>query len=238
MKQKKTNDLICISRLLYYFFGVILLLTVNIANAITDYPTNYTLGRLFTTPEQRHYLDLIRNNLAPPKKFEDNSLMNLKKKAESITNKQTTKVPKQVIMKGYVLRKNGKHTVWVNDGMTLYNTGTKHKQGIHLYNKHSVENGIHISKKRSNPSDVYVSVTGKKTVPLKPGQIYNSSTGQIIENYEAIAKQQKEQQKAALQPKSTAIIDKNSDAAILELSKQRTQQLQKLTNFGKSILGK
>lgn len=59
-----------------------------------------SLGRLFTTPQQRHKIDAFR-----------------KGKSVGITHDQTS--PADVKIQGMVIRSDGKNTVWVNGKSTL-----------------------------------------------------------------------------------------------------------------------
>jgi len=124
-----------------------------------------TMGRLFFSPNDRASLDNIRQNSKAPDKII---------KAEE-TNKidqpieDETAISKQVSVKGYVSRSDGKNTVWVNDKAMSEKSSTR---------------DIAVGKLQKNSGQVEITLLGveKSAISLKAGQIYDPASGKIY-NY-------------------------------------------------------
>lgn len=120
------------------------------ANSFAAYFEEGALGRLFTTPQQRHRIDLFR-----------------KGKTVGITHDQTS--PSDVKIQGMVIRSDGKNTVWVNGKSTL---------------ESSRVGGVNVRLNSLNhKTDSVTVVVNKKTVRLKPGQVWSEDSGKVTDSY-------------------------------------------------------
>jgi len=124
-----------------------------------------TLGRLFTTPEERAELDEIRNN----------------PDIEEPTAPQMVVAPEQgptgptvehVTINGIVLRSSGQNYSWIN--------------GDNIRGGDATREGIRVETRRltSGGTVRLVLPSGLDTVQLKPGQKIDVLTGSILEPYE------------------------------------------------------
>ncbi len=127
-----------------------------------DPTTPPKLGRLFLSPNDRATLDIIRKNSKAPEKVI--AAENIEEDEAEITAKTISSSP--VMVKGYIRRSDGKNTVWVNNQAMMEKTVNK-------------EFSVGSLQKNSGQVQITVNGTEKKTVALKPGQIYDPASGQI-----------------------------------------------------------
>lgn len=122
------------------------------------------LGKLFFTPTERASLDIIRQNSKAPDRVIAADETGGDETKETIEAEVTPSQP--VIVKGYIRRSDGKNTIWVND-RAMSEKGTS--------------KDFAVGNLQKNTGQVPVTVNGqeKKTVMLKPGQIYDPNSGQI-----------------------------------------------------------
>ena len=133
------------------------------------------LGRLFTSPAERTELDQARSKFIPGQEFE-------------ATNKEVEQAS-HTHLNGYVIRNNGKSTVWVNN--KIYTQENPESDGITV-NTHRLQ------RKRAK-----LNINGRSLV-LKPGQVVNNSNGQVLEAYKLENKLvQVDPKKSALDKQST-----------------------------------
>lgn len=158
------------------------------------------LGRLFFTPNERASLDIIRKNSKAPDKIIKAEESN---KIDVPTEDQTT-LSKPIKMQGYVSRRDGKNTVWVNDKAILENTDS---------------NNITIGNLIKNTGQVQIKVDGaeRKSITLKPGQIYDPNSEQVYNHMKDVPV------RADTSDADEALVDKIGDklsAGVDELKKK------------------
>lgn len=135
------------------FYGISFVLVFIVGSNATATP----LGRLFTTPAERVYLDKIRNNY----KFGQTIF-------EEADRQRPIKLEnKSIVFNGVMRRGNGKKEVWV-DGQKI--------AGVKGINK-SASSDNNILVKQGNRRH-YISV--------KPGQIVDSNNGRVVESYQSL----------------------------------------------------
>jgi len=112
------------------------------------------LGRLFTTPVERHLLDKSRRENSP---LVDSTASNGAAKKEA----------KTMVYNGIVTRSNGDRQIWI-DGKVV--------------NGHKGPDGIRIHKGPDRDHRVTLSVPGKhKRVKIKPGQSWSLESGKVVD---------------------------------------------------------
>jgi len=112
------------------------------------------LGRLFTTPVERHLLDKSRRENSP---LIDSTASNGAAKKEA----------KTMVYNGVVTRSNGDRQIWI-DGK--------------IVNGRKGPDGIHIHKGPDRDHRVTLSVPGKhKRVKVKPGQSWSLESGKVVD---------------------------------------------------------
>ena len=192
------------------------------------------LGRFFTTPEQRSDMDRIKiHQDFSANESENSDLKGLRQEVLAEERKKITPLPNQITMKGYVSRKGGSQTVWVNEGSSsfksVYRSTNKNHHTTRIFHSTKVDGNLRIYKKSSRSDKIGVAVLGQGKVRLKPGQTYNTQTKKIQDNYKIPppVKTRPTQQQAVAFP---------VDDALLEGNQQRIQQLQSLSELGKKIL--
>lgn len=147
---------------IYPILSAVILLPL-IASA-TEPQQPLTLGKLFFTPSERASLDIIRQNSKAPDRVVTADENSGEETEDAIEAEVTPSQP--VIVKGYIRRSDGKNTVWVNDRAMSEKAASKE---------------FSVGNLQKNTGQVAVTVNGqeKKTVMLKPGQIYDPNSGQI-----------------------------------------------------------
>jgi len=141
---------------LYLFFSFIILSPQLVAGP-TDNSGHF--DRFFTTYQERVVLDAYREN--GPEEFVE------AKFSDTITPIKKTG---QFHLKGVVLRKDGRHVVWINNENTLDNT--------------EIDEGLIVDIRRIKNKGPKVPLQySKKEFLLKPGQIWFENEEVIIESY-------------------------------------------------------
>lgn len=148
-----------------------------------DPTTPPKLGRLFLSPNDRATLDIIRQNSKAPEKVI--AAENIEEDEAEITAKTISSNP--VMVKGYIRRSDGKNTVWVNNQAMMEKTANKE---------------FTVGRLQKNSGQVQITVNGteKKTVALKPGQIYDPNSGQVYNHTRDVPQHQIEEE----EPRSVA----------------------------------
>jgi hypothetical protein len=129
---------------------IILLISLNIilpATSAAAYFDESALGRLFTTPQQRHQIDAFR-----------------KGKGVGMTHDQIS--PSDVKIQGMVIRSDGKNTVWVNGKNTIESSkvgGVNVKLNSLNHKTDSVTVVIDKKAVRLKPGQVWSEDSGKVT---------------------------------------------------------------------------
>ena len=126
-----------------------------------------TLGRLFTTTQQRAQIDNFKN-----KHNKDDKIETIIFTAPAIPIKPKL-TPKPLMYNGIVKRSDGSTTVWVN-GESVDSASNK---------KYQRKNKLH--HKITNDNSVIIKPVGSKTtVKLKPGQVWRPQTRKVTDRYQ------------------------------------------------------
>lgn len=127
------------------------------------------VGRLFSTPEQRSYLDALRES----KKNEPEVAEPTNLKPVTIIKRRPVVLPKAINVQGFVKRNDGKSsTVWVNG------------EALQEYSKNK-EVQVGRLPKHSNRIPIRLPANGKR-LTLKAGQTYHPATNKIRESRTAV----------------------------------------------------
>ncbi len=113
------------------------------------------INRLFTTPELRAKIDQYRKN---PELYKPKPVINNEKSEE-----ETIPVEKNIILKGVITKPDGSKVAWINDLQS---------------------NQVVIKNKNIANDAVLIQVDGKKSIPLKVGQIYQVEQNTIKEIFD------------------------------------------------------
>ncbi|MFZ3088403.1 MAG: hypothetical protein WA123_10110 [Methylotenera sp.] len=126
-------------------------------------------GRLFSRPNERKNLDILRQNQKLKVATPQDSLQ-----SESTADAAPPELPDPITMQGYVKRSDGSSTLWINNKAVQENSAVGDVQ-IGRLNKRagSVQAG-------SDSLNVNIPATGKH-IHLKAGQVYEPETNQIKE---------------------------------------------------------
>lgn len=151
--------------------------------------TPQRLGKLFLSPAERASLEVIRRNSPSPDKIIAAS--DIEEDKVDIPAEAVASTP--VMVKGYIRRSDGKNTVWVNNQALTEKTATR-------------EFAVGALQKNSGQVQVTVNGTEKKTVALKPGQIYDPSSGQTYNHTTDVPKPEVLEEPSSTQH-STATFD-------------------------------
>jgi hypothetical protein len=193
-------------------FGCLLLLSLlsgSPPHVFADHiaVTPPTFQRLFTTVNERVLLDQKRQRILHPKKI---------KKSGKKAYKQ---LPKNLSINGFILREDGKNTVWINGKATKHKSRTEH--------------GVRIrTDKRRGKVRIYLPDSGKR-ISLKAGQSLNTQDGKIQESY--LLEPPPPPQPKLPPPKAIPTGVAAEDAELLEYATQRSKQIEALSNLGKTI---
>lgn len=128
-------------------------------------------GRLFTDPERRADLDVVRDEheYGKPPKAPEPVEMRKDSKAHPPALPQMT-------INGVVLRSSGNDTSWVN--------------GARILSGQATPEGIRVEPRRStSPAVRLVLPSGVDTTPIKPGQRIDVVSGTIVETYREPARE-------------------------------------------------
>lgn len=118
--------------------------------------------RLFTTAEQRTYLDDLRDGTSVRRPPDE-------RPRQAAVPERDPEPPPSVRLQGFVRRSGGPPAVWVNDRSTL--TGDR------------IEGDLRVRSGRIEGSTVVVELPDGRTVRLKPGQTWDPESGRVIESY-------------------------------------------------------
>jgi len=125
-------------------------------------------GRLFSRPNERKNLDILRQNQKLKVATPQDSLQ-----PESTTDAAPPELPDPITMQGYVKRSDGSSTLWINNKAVREDSAVDDVQ-IGRLNKRAG------SVAGSDSLNVNIPATGKH-VHLKAGQVYMPETNQIRE---------------------------------------------------------
>ncbi len=138
---------------LYLLLGMQLLIQVSVADE--------SVGRLFSTPEQRSQLDALRESKRNQPVAKAETIVQ-----PTVIKRRPIVLPDTVKVQGYVKRTDGKKgTVWVNGKAVQEHTRNK---------------GVQVGKlpEKGNRVPIRIQANGKR-LHLKAGQVYNPKTNKI-----------------------------------------------------------
>lgn len=142
---------------------VLVLLGLQLLNMHVAVAAEESVGRLFSTPEQRNYLDALRES----KKNQPVEVETVVK-ANVIERKPMT-LPDAINVQGYVKRNDGKKgTVWVNGKALQERSGNKEVQVGKL-------------PVNSNRVPIRIPANGRR-LTLKAGQVYEPQRNRVRES--------------------------------------------------------
>lgn len=123
--------------------------------------------RLFTTAEQREYLDALRAGSPAPERPDDGRQEPVvPPKAEQ--EKAEKKLP-SVSLQGFIRRSDGRSAVWANGQNTL--------------NDDRLADDVRIDSGRIEGTTVVVTLPDGRKVRLEPGQAWDSDSGRVVDQY-------------------------------------------------------
>lgn len=201
-RPQQQGDAMKIYRLL---FALIFFPTAALA---VDPQQPVALGKLFFTPTERALLEIIRQNSKAPDRVIAADETDGDETEETIEAEVTPSQP--VIVKGYIRRSDGKNTIWVNN---------------RAMSEKATSKDFAVGNLQKNTGLVPVTVNGqeKKTVMLKPGQIYDPNSGQIYNHAKDVPKVSDE-----VAAESESVIDKISEQISLDNIKNKATELSDL----------
>ena len=139
--------------------GVVLTVAVLYSAALEA----QTLGRLFSTEDERVELNALRNDPNYGKVVEDE---------QAVPAGEPLPMPGSITVNGFVRRSNGRHATWVNGSRIL--SGESIRDGIRLE-----PDGLSLGTVR------LVLPNGLDVLSLKPGQRLDVLEGQVLESYQS-----------------------------------------------------
>ncbi|MGZ8270750.1 MAG: hypothetical protein ACXW1T_06055 [Methylophilus sp.] len=139
---------------------VLLLITSQITFA------DESLGRLFSTPNERAALDQVR-------KVKREIVPQVVETSDSDAEQAPYVAPNSVAVQGYVKRSDGKSsTVWVND---------------HALQEDSANEDVAVGRLSNQNNHVTIKLKANgKYLSLKPGQVYDPETNRVREIRQAV----------------------------------------------------
>lgn len=132
--------------------------------------SNDQLGRLFSKPNERNNLNVLRHNQKLKTISAQEAL-----KPDVITEAAPVELPEPITLQGYVKRSDGASTLWINN-KAVQEESTVDKVQVGRLNQSG------FSKKGASTEgvDVRIPANGKR-VRLKAGQMYEPESNQIKE---------------------------------------------------------
>ena len=123
-----------------------------------------SLGRLFSTPEQRRALDAARSNYDPTRQE-----IIYKRGPMPVAEPEPPPPPRMpnLMINGLVVRSSGVTSAWIN--------------GTQLRSGEATADGIRVQS--SDGTVKFVLPSGTKTAPIKPGQLLDPNVGEVKEVY-------------------------------------------------------
>lgn len=129
-------------------------------------PGRFDDERLFTTAEQRDYLDALRaGSEAPARPDAGRHEPVVPPKVEQKAEK---KLP-SVSLQGFIRRSDGRSAVWANNQNTL--------------NDERLAEDIRIDSGRIEGTTVLVTLPDGRKVRLEPGQVWDADRGRVVDVY-------------------------------------------------------
>jgi hypothetical protein len=143
---------------------LILTLLLLITSQITF--ADESLGRLFSTPNERAALDEVR-------KVKREIVPQVVETSDSDAEQAPYVAPNSVAVQGYVKRSDGKSsTVWVND---------------HALQENSANEDVAVGRLSNQNNHVPIKLKANgKYLSLKPGQVYDPETNRVRELRQAV----------------------------------------------------
>lgn len=141
------------------------LVGMSVAHA-AETPGRFGDGRLFTTAEQREYLDALRAGSEAPARPDDGRQEPVvPPKAEQKVEKK----PPSVSLQGFMRRSDGRSAVWANNQNTLKDE--------------RLTEDIRIDSGRIEGTTVLVTLPDGRQVRLEPGQVWDADRGLVVDVY-------------------------------------------------------
>ena len=135
--------------------GLIFSFNIQPTFADTTQPSIRDLDRLFTTRHERAQLDSLRQRMAGGEML-------------TAASTETSTPPAIVKMQGIMQREKGKTVTWINGQSTL--------------NSNHIDDHIRVTGQPQALRGANLNIDGQ-AVHLKPGQVWQPETGQIVESY-------------------------------------------------------
>lgn len=129
-------------------------------------PPEFDDERLFTTAEQRAYLDELR---AGTSVGERGGERRSQPDVPELEPEREPEPPPSVRLQGYVRRSGGPPAVWLNDDSTLAGDGVGGELRVH---SGRIEGGR-----------VIVDLPDGRSVRLRPGQTWDPESGRVVDSY-------------------------------------------------------
>lgn len=125
-------------------------------------------GRLFSYPQERSNLDFLRKN----QKLKVITPQEITQPEPSVSA-APPELPNPITLQGFVKRSDGASTVWINSNPVQENTRV---DNVQIGRLNSAAKNAH----KSDSLNIRIPANGKQ-VKLKPGQVYDPESNQIIE---------------------------------------------------------
>jgi len=162
---------------IYSILAITITLLFPSMSAAEDDTVKDDLGRLFTSPQTRHSLDLNRTK---PKTVKQATVTRVKK-TKAVNQVADKPLPAPVKMQGYVKRSDGPNTVWINNKPVSENISVDGVKVGRITKKKQQKSVLIKSTKKLQKVDqltIKISANGKY-VKLKAGQEYDPAYNQV-----------------------------------------------------------
>lgn len=150
----------------FAIFALAALVGMPMVNA-AETPRRFDDERLFTTAEQREYLDALRAGSPAPAR-PDNGRQEPVVPPKAEQKKAEKKLP-SVSLQGFMRRSDGPSAVWANDQNTL--------------SDERLAEDIRIDSGRIEGTSVVVTLPDGRKVRLEPGQVWDADRDRVVDVY-------------------------------------------------------
>jgi hypothetical protein len=160
------------SQLIYQSFKQLFIsLCISLLAIQAHAETNDQFGRLFSKPNERSNLNVLRQN----QKLKTITQQE-KQQLEAIVNAEPAELPDPIALQGYVIRNDGtKNTLWINNKAVQEDSTVNNVKIGRLNQRGFSKNGT-----STEGVDVRISANGKR-IRLKAGQMYEPENNKIYE---------------------------------------------------------
>lgn len=149
-------------------FSLLLTLIISLCATQLQAAPDDDFGRLFSRPNERKNLDILRQNQKLKVATPQDALQ-----SESTVDAAPPELPDPITMQGYVKRSDGSSTLWINNKAVQEDSAVDDVQIGRLNKRASSVAG-------SDSLNVNIPATGKH-IHLKAGQVYEPETNKIKE---------------------------------------------------------